>query len=340
MFQRMSFAHVAFAALASLSALLVGCGGESDAGAKSFAYVTNGVDPFWNVCAAGARAAEKELGVRVEVVFPDGIADQKQKVEDLLVRGIDGVAISPIDATNMTAFLDEVAARTVLVTHDSDAPQSQRRCFVGVDNYDAGLAAGRLLREALPGGGEVALFVGRMEQANARLRRQGVIDALLGREPDPTRADPLDAPVAGGGYTVVATRTDNFDKAQAKANAEDVLVAHPNLAGMVGLFAYNAPACLEALRGAGKLGAVRVVAFDEQIATLDGIADGHVVGTVSQDPFQYGYRSIVLLEALARGDASGVPAGGIVEVEPAVVTAANVAAFRTKLEADLAAGAR
>jgi ribose transport system substrate-binding protein len=325
-------------------AVLGGCGGDGtgdgSGSSKRFAYVTNGVDPFWNVCAAGARAAEKELGVQVEIVFPDGIADQKQKIEDLLVRGVDGIAVSPIDAANMTEFLDGVAARTVLVTHDSDAPDSKRRCFVGVDNYDAGLAAGRLLREALPNGGEVALFVGRMEQANSRLRRQGVIDALLGREPDATRADPLDQAVSGGGFTIVATRTDNFDKAQAKSNAEDVLVAHPNLAGMVGLFAYNAPACIEALRGAGKLGAVKVASFDEQTATLDGIASGHVVGTVSQSPFQYGYQSVKLMEQLARGDASGVPASGVIEVEPTVVTSANVAEFRTKLEADIAAGAR
>jgi ribose transport system substrate-binding protein len=330
--------------IATSYATLGGCGGDASDGEKGatkrFAYVTNGVDPFWNVCAAGARAAEKELGVDVEVVFPDGIADQKQKIEDLLVRGLDGLAVSPIDAANMTAFLDEVAGRTVLVTHDSDAPDSQRRCFIGVDNYAAGLAAGRMLREALPNGGEVALFVGRMEQANSRLRRQGVIDALLGREPDATRADPLDGSVSGGGFTIVATRTDNFDKAQAKANAEDVLIAHPNLAGMVGLFAYNAPACLEALRGAGKLGAVKIASFDEQIATLDGITSGHVVGTVSQSPFQYGYRSVVLLEQLARGDASGIPAGGWFVIEPTVVTTANVAEFRTKLEADMAAGAR
>ena len=36
------------------------------------------------------------------------------------------------------SILDQLAAKTLLITHDSDAPKSKRRCFVGIDNYDAG----------------------------------------------------------------------------------------------------------------------------------------------------------------------------------------------------------
>src|SRR5262245_814454 len=68
---------------------------------KKIAYVTNGVDPFWNTAAAGVRAAEKEFGIDCEVLMPPkGLADQKRMLEGLLARGIDGIAISPIDARN------------------------------------------------------------------------------------------------------------------------------------------------------------------------------------------------------------------------------------------------
>jgi ribose transport system substrate-binding protein len=59
-----------------------------------------------------------------------------------------------------------------------------------MDNYTAGRMCGELVREALPKGGKVMLFIGRLEQDNARLRRQGVIDALLGRPHDPKNFDP------------------------------------------------------------------------------------------------------------------------------------------------------
>ena len=56
---------------------------------------------------------------------------------------------------------------------------------------------------------------------------------------------------------------------------------------MVGLFAYNPPQCLAAIKGAGKAGKIKVVGFDEQDDTLAGIQEGSVYGTVSQQPFRY-----------------------------------------------------
>lgn len=327
------------ALLCLTSGVFLGCS-PSDSGSTGFAYVTNGIDPFWNVAGAGARAAATEFGVTVDLIYPTDIVDQKQKLEDLLVRGVGGVAISPIDGENMVPLLDKVASKTHLITHDSDAPKSKRRCFIGVDNYACGRACGDLLRESLPNGGKVALFVRGLEQQNAQLRRQGVIDSLLGRSVDATRRDAIDAKLEGNGFTVVATRLDGFDKGAAKANAEDILVVHPDLAGMVGLFAYNAPACLEALRGKDSAGTVKVVAFDEQEATLDGIADGTIIGTISQDPFQYGYHSVRILNGLVNGDESVLPAGGMHTVAPKIVTKANLAPFREKLAQDLAAGAK
>ena len=90
-------------------------------------------------------------------------------------------------------------------------------------------------------------------------------------------------------------------------------MAHPDLAGMVGLFAYNAPACMEALRSQDKLGKVKISAFDEQIATLDAIAEGTVLGTVIET-FQYGYHSVRILNDLHAGDESVLPEGGTLTV--------------------------
>ena len=45
----------------------------------------------------------------------------------------------------------------------------------------AGKQAGELVAQALPDGGQVMLFIGRLEQDNSKFRRQGVLDVLLGR---------------------------------------------------------------------------------------------------------------------------------------------------------------
>jgi ribose transport system substrate-binding protein len=251
---------------------------------------------------------------------------------------VKGIAISPIDPANQTELLAEVAGRVPLVTHDSDAPASPRLCYVGMDNYDAGRIAADLVREALPQGGEVMLFVGNLAQDNARGRRQGVIDGLLGRSRDPSRSDPPDAVLEGNGYEILGTLTDNTDNPKAKANAEDALNAHAGLDCMVGLFAYNGPMCIEALRQSGRLGQVKIVAFDEDAATLRGIGAGHVVGTVVQDPYRYGYESVRILAAVAKGDRSVVPATGFLDVPARRVDAATVRDFEMDLKRKLSGG--
>lgn len=353
----MKFLAQTFGALA-LSMGLLACGGQqapasgegaaqgaapapAEAKQLKLAYVTNGVDPFWDVAAAGVRAAEKEFNVSCEVIMPPkGLVDQKRMIESLLVKGVDGIAISPIDAANQVGFINEMSNVTKVITHDSDAPDSNRLCFIGMDNYSAGRSAGQLVKEALPDGGKVMIYVGRLEQLNARQRRQGVIDELLDR-PAPTGEPVYDdqaAELSGAKYSIVGTRTDNFDYAKAKANAEDAIASIPDLACMVGLFAYNTPSCLAAVNEAGKAGQIKLVSFDEHKDTLQGIAEGTVYGTVSQQPYYYGYESIRVLTALAKGDTSVIPAGKFIEVKSVVVRKDNVDEFRTKLAEMQAAG--
>jgi ribose transport system substrate-binding protein len=318
-----------------------GCGGGSTEGdsdaagaSSSFAYVTNGVDPFWDLCAAGVRIAENEFGVSCEVLMPPkGVVDQKRMMETLLAKGIDGIAVSPVDAENQTPFLNEIAENTILITNDSDAPKSKRLVFIGTNNYKAGRALGGLVKKALPEGGEVMLFVGRLEQLNARQRRQGVIDELLGRPVqslDQVKYDPVDATnltAEGSKYVVMDTRTDNFDKAKAKSNAEDAITKYKDLQCMVGLFAYNSPSCIDAIKEAGKLDQIKICGFDEQDALLQAIADGNAYGTISQQPWEYGYESIKMLKNIHEGNS---PVSTYQEVAFLEVTKDNIDEFWAK----------
>ena len=302
-----------------------------------FAFVTNGVDPFWDLCAAGVKIAEEEFGIECDVLMPPkGVTDQKRILETLLAKRIDGIAVSPIDSENQTSFLNEVAKNTILITQDADAPGSDRLLFLGANNYKAGRALGKLVKDAIPEGGEVMLFVGRLEQLNARQRRQGVIDELLGRPVrklakikfDPVTSRNLKA--EGSKYVILDTITDNFDKSKAKSNAEEAMYRYENLKCMVGLFAYNSPSCIDALKDTEKMGQIKICGFDEQDALLQAIADGYAHGTISQLPWEYGYESIKLLKDLYEGNK---PSTEYVEKSFAAITQQNVHEFwRTKKE--------
>ena len=179
--------HVASLVCALTFLSLVGCGGGNSTPASGtlaangataapsgktpkVAYVTNGIAAFWVIADKGAKDAGKKYNAEVSVEMPaEGVGDQKRIVQSLLTRGVDGIAISPIDPVNQADLLNEAAAATKLITHDSDAPSSKRLCYVGMDNYTAGRMCGQLVKEALPEGGKLMIFVGRIEQLNLSL---------------------------------------------------------------------------------------------------------------------------------------------------------------------------
>jgi ribose transport system substrate-binding protein len=330
------------AGTAILAALLAvpGCTSHKQAASgdskskPSYAFITNGVADFWNHAAVGANKAGNEIGADVTIIMPESMTDQTRKIEDLLTRGVDGIAISSMNPANQVEILNKAAAQTILISHDSDAPQTNRQVYIGMHNYDAGLLCGQTLRKAMPDGGSIMIFIGRMDQDNSQGRRQGFIDGLFDRKPNPSGSYPLGDEIKSddGKFTILGTMTDQFDRAKAKANVEDTVTRHPDIAGMVGLFEYNPPLILEALDRTGKLGKVKVMGFDENAATLQGIKDGNVVATVVQNPYQYGYKSIYVLNELHKGNKSVIPANKFIDIPARVIDSSNVDAFQKELQ--------
>jgi ribose transport system substrate-binding protein len=316
-----------------------GCKGPTqNTSGHHIAYITNGVASFWTIAKIGAEKAGRDLSVKVSVHMPaEGIADQKRIVEDLLVRGVDGVAISLIDPANQTTLVNEIASQTKLITQDADAPAANRLAYVGMDNYRAGRMVGELIKQTLPSGGTIAIVIGRLEQDNARRRRQGVIDEVLGRSFDSSRFDLPGQELTNGQFTFVTTLTDQFDRVKAKSNCEDILLRYPKLTAIAGLFAYNIPACLEALKQINAVGSVKLFAFDEAEETLQAIQDGTVVGTVVQNPYEYGYQSVKLLDEILRGNMSAIPQSKFIDIPARTIVKSNVTEFWADLKAKVSA---
>ena len=304
-------------ALALLLALLASACGKRSGSAKRISFITNNASDFWSIARKGTEKAAQELpNVEVEFRIPSsGAADeQKRIVDDLLAKGIDGLAISPIDPANQTQMINDAAKQTVVITQDSDAPKSDRICYIGTDNRAAGRQAGQMIKEALPNGGKIMVFVGKIDVQNARERFDGIKDALN-----------------GSNAQVVDVRTDDTDRVRAKANVADALVKYPDLVALVGLWSYNGPAILSAVKDANKVGQVKIVCFDEEDDTLKGVNEGSIYATVVQQPYEFGYQAIHLIAKILNGDRSTIPSTKQIFVPTLVIKKDNVGEFTTKL---------
>ena len=218
-------------------------------------FVGSSSDDYWSIVRLGCDGAVRQLG-NMDLDFRTPAirtaAAQQEIVNELVARGVDGIAISPIDAENQTDFLNSIAGKVLLVCADSDAEKSKRVCYIGTDNVAAGTQVAGLLKAALPQGGKIILLVGYPGAQNARERIAG-IDQWTGRVKPPR---------------IIDTLADETKGTLALKNAQDALAKYPDLAGMVGLYSYDGPAILTAVRGAGKAGQVKIVCFDAESDTL------------------------------------------------------------------------
>ncbi len=140
-------------------------------------------------------------------------------------------------------------------------------------------------------------------------------------------------PKQAGKYTVLGILTDNQDNSKAKENAETTLLTHPDVACLVGLWSNNTPMILAALRSSDAVGKVKVVGFDEHAETLAGISEGTVYGTIVQNPYAFGYRSVEWLTSIAKGQKVDVPDSGLLFIPHEAIKGDNVQAFSEKIEA-------
>jgi ribose transport system substrate-binding protein len=294
--------------------LLSGCQPKS---AHKVAFVTNNASDFWTIARKGVEKADSELDdVTADFKLPgEGTAaEQKRIIDDLVATGIEGIAISPVDPDNQTQLINDTAKKTLVITQDSDAPKSDRAVYIGTDNVAAGRQAGELIKEALPNGGRIMVFVGKSDARNAAERYQGIKEALQGSKVE-----------------IIDIRTDDTDRARAKTNAADTLVKYPDIAALVGLWSYNGPAILNAVKDVNKVGQVKIICFDEEDETLAGVKDGSIFATVVQQPYEFGYQSVKIMSQILKGDRSAIPASKQINVPTLIIKQDGVEEFIKKI---------
>jgi ribose transport system substrate-binding protein len=284
---------------------------------KALALVVNVSADFWTIARRGIEKANREHPeYNMEMIVPGqaSAAEQRRIVDELLARKVAGIAISAINPGNSTEMLNRAASQAVLFTTDSDAPASNRAVYIGTDNVAAGREAGAQIKRALPNGGKAMLFVGTMDADNARERVQGIRETLAGTQVE-----------------IVDIRTDESDIARAKRNVEDVLARYADINLLAGLWAYNTPQIYQAVKGAGKEGKVKIVGFDEDALTLRGVADGTIESTVVQQPFEFGYQSMVGMVKYLNNDRGFIPANKQIIIPTRIIDKSNVAEFQGQM---------
>src|SRR5271155_3670156 len=275
--------------------------GAQAADKKTLAFVVNGASDFWKNAEAGIKKAQGELpDYNLTLKYPEQAttAAQQRLMDDLVASGVAAIMVSAVDPKTETEALNTVAGQIPLFTTDSDAPKTKRIAYIGSSNTAAGKQAGELALKALPDGGKCMGFVGLPAADNARERIEGVRETIKGSK-----------------VQLVDIRADDVDQARAKHNVEDAMTAHPEVTCFIGFYSYNTPRIYEAVKEAGQLGKIKIVGFDEDPVTLGGVKEGSIIGTVVQQPYEWGYQGMKLMAKYVGGDIA--PTKGMIRIDGA-----------------------
>jgi ribose transport system substrate-binding protein len=247
---------------------------------------------FWQTVHAGAVKAGIESGYAIEWNAPALEIDASRQieiVETMINRRLAGIVLAPVDRKALVSVVERATKENIPVAiFDSAIDTNQRISYVATNNVEGGRIAARRLGELLSGKGKVAV-IGFMPGSGATMEREdGFQSELKSSFP---------------GIQMVALQFAMADRAKAMAQTENVLAAHPDLAGVFADNESSSSGAVQALksRNARK---VKMVAFDSSDQLVANCRAGWIDSLVVQDPFRMGYESTLAVVKHLRGESA------------------------------------
>lgn len=279
---------------------------------KTLAVVVKGLDnPFFTVLGDGCALWNKENPKsEYECVFtgPASSADEAgevQMVEDLINKGVAGIAISPSNAPAMGRMLKAKNPTMPIMTIDADlaeADRPARKTYLGTNNYDMGVLMAKHLKGLNPKGGTVCLQLGNVAADNINARAAGFRDTIAGKKG-------IDRLKGEGGWKEIEGcplfTNDQIDLANQQM--ADIFTANPDLSAfiLVGGWAQFGPQAYaqvtDQVMAKLKSKKLIIIAGDTLPPQLDALKAGRSHAQIGQRPFEMGHRAPAVLIDLING---------------------------------------
>ena len=236
---------------------------------------------FWIGVRNGAEAAGKEFNIEISwngAPSETDYARQIQIVDSMVAQHVDGIAVAAAEKTALIAPVERAIAAGIPVTvFDSGLDSTKYLSFVATDNVDGGRLGARTLANLIGTKGKVAM-VANAPGSTSTLDREKGFDEVMARE--------------FPGIQVVARQFGQSDRAKARAAAENILTAHPDLAGIFASAEPSSVGAALAIKSRNLTGKVKLVCFDTDEAMVDDLRGGTIDAMIVQDPFRMGYEAV------------------------------------------------
>ncbi|MBB3298838.1 ABC transporter substrate-binding protein [Rhizobium anhuiense] len=276
-------------------------------------FITKFPVPFF----ATMENAAKEYAKRnpgVEIIYGQGasatdIEGQIAQIESMVTRGVQGIALTPVDPTVSTALDKAVAAGIKVVLMDNNIPDWKgRTALATTDNFAAGKIAGEYLKTVLKAGDTMGILEGVPGVPALDDRVKGMLEGLNG----------LDVKIVGKGAT-------NCSEELGISVAEDLLTKNPDLKAIYAACGPPAAGAARAIKNAGTANdKIVLVGFDFCCGEEEALKSGVEDASVAQFPTKMAELGVDALVKAIRGE----KVESLIDSGAALVTPENMAKFQ------------
>jgi ribose transport system substrate-binding protein len=196
----------------------------------------------------------------------------------MVAQHVDGIALAVTERQALVPPLERAVAAGIPVTvFDSGIDSDKYMTFVATNNYEAGQMAARTLAGLIGDKGNVGLLANAPGSGSTMDRERGFTDVIKTEFPN---------------IHIVATQFGMSDRAKARASAENILTANPDLAGLFASAEPSSVGAALALKAMNRSGKTKFVAFDSSDSMIEDLKGGTISAMVVQDPFHMGYEAV------------------------------------------------
>lgn len=238
-------------------------------------------NPYWRLVQKGADAAAAKYNAVVDYNGPvqSNINEHIKSMEVATASKVDGIITQGLSNQMVPVINNAIDQGIPVVTIDTDAPNSRRLAYVGTDNYQAGVLAGKTLAKAMKGHAKVGIITGSFTSLGQKLRVKGFRHAI--------KAYP--------GIKIVEIESSHISRVQAAEQTYEIFKNHPDVNAFFGTSALDGLGISAIVQQIGKSKSVYILAFDKLPSTLKLIKQGNINATIAQQPYQMGYESVKLM---------------------------------------------
>src|SRR5437867_1317507 len=264
---------------------------------------------FWQTVHAGAVAAGQELGVDVRwngAASEIDFTRQINIVDDFINQRVDGIALAPSHGESLIPIVERAAQERIPVTiFDSGIQTEKYVSYISTDNYKGGVLAARRMGEILPAGGKIAMIGTIPGSVSTTERENGFRNTVQQEFPK---------------LQIAAFQYGMSDRAKGLDVANDIMTAHPDLAGIFCSNESGTVGAVQAAKSKGVAGKIKTVGFYTSPTLIEDLEAGNIDSLVVQNPFRMGYLAVKTLVDYIRGK----PPEKRIDTGATVVTAANL----------------